>query len=192
MTTALPRDERRKRTETAILDAARELFAETGFERTTIRGVASRAGIDPALVMQYYGSKEQLFAEAARWHDGGSAFAAATVAELPSVALADLFQHFEHGVDGEAARALMRNCLTHPSALASVKDEIMCDRAAAVAGKVTAPEAGLRAALFTACMMGVAMGRYLIELPQLASASAADVERVLRPVLSALLEPPPA
>ena len=63
------RDERRKRTEAAILDAARALFAETGFERATIRAVASRAGVDPALVMQYFGSKEGLFAAAAKWSD---------------------------------------------------------------------------------------------------------------------------
>jgi len=45
----LTREERRRRTEAAILDAGRELFAELGFERTTIRGVAARAGVDPAL-----------------------------------------------------------------------------------------------------------------------------------------------
>ncbi len=62
----IPRDERRRRTEASILDAARELFAADGFERTTIRGVAARAGIDPALVMQHFGSKERLFAESTR------------------------------------------------------------------------------------------------------------------------------
>ena len=192
MTTALPRDERRKRTETAILDAARELFAETGFERTTIRGVAALAGIDPALVMQYYGNKERLFAEAARWNEQDPGFAEASIEQLPAIAVADMFEHFEHALDGEAAKALLRNCLTHPSALASMKDEVMCDVAAMVAAKVEAPDAELRAALFTACMMGLAMGRYLIELPDLATASQAEVERLLVPALSALLEPPPA
>lgn len=65
-TEPITRDERRRRSETAILGAARALFAETGFERATIRAVAARAGVDPALVMQYYGSKEGLFAAATR------------------------------------------------------------------------------------------------------------------------------
>jgi AcrR family transcriptional regulator len=188
--TALPRDERRKRTEIAILDAARELFAETGFERTTIRGVASRAGIDPALVMQYYGNKERLFAEASRWRRDDKRIDRVSVADLPAAALQDLVAHFEHPQDGEAAKALMRNCLTHPSAADAMRDKVMCDRAASVAAKLDGPDAELRAALFGACMMGIGMARYLIELPHLADASPEDLERLLGPALAALLEPP--
>ncbi|MEV6305363.1 TetR family transcriptional regulator [Actinoplanes sp. NPDC051861] len=58
------RAEQRRRSEEAILDAARGLFAELGYDRTTIRGVAKAAGVDPGLVMHYYGSKENLFARA--------------------------------------------------------------------------------------------------------------------------------
>src|SRR5262249_59787957 len=52
------------RTRAAILKAAQELFAELGYERTTVRDVAARAAIDPAMVMRYFGSKEGLFARA--------------------------------------------------------------------------------------------------------------------------------
>jgi AcrR family transcriptional regulator len=62
----LPRAERRRRTEGRILDAARALFAEVGFERATIRAVARAAEVDPALVMQYFGSKQELFRQAVR------------------------------------------------------------------------------------------------------------------------------
>ena len=48
-------------TRDAIAAAARELFASVGYRRATIRAVASRAGVDPALVMHFYGSKEGLF-----------------------------------------------------------------------------------------------------------------------------------
>ncbi len=51
-------------TRTAILDAARELFASSGFSGTTIRGVAAAAGVDPALVHHYFGSKDELFVAA--------------------------------------------------------------------------------------------------------------------------------
>src|ERR1044071_3794931 len=53
-----------QRTRAAILKAAQELFAELGYERTTVRDVAARASIDPAMVMRYFGSKEGLFARA--------------------------------------------------------------------------------------------------------------------------------
>lgn len=45
-----------------ILDAARSLFAEHGYQRTTIRLIAERAGVDPSLVIYFYSSKENLFA----------------------------------------------------------------------------------------------------------------------------------
>ena len=54
-----------ERTKSAILAAARTAFTEKGYENTTIRGIAAAAEVDPALVMRYFGSKEQLFAVAA-------------------------------------------------------------------------------------------------------------------------------
>ncbi len=187
----LPRDERRRRTEAAILDAARELFAEHGFERTTIRAVAARAGIDPALVMQHFGSKQGLFAEAARWSSEHETILQATSDSLPAAALDDLISRFEDTDDREAAVALMRSCLTHPVAAQIMRDEVMCDRKAAVADALTGDDVELRAALFAACLMGVGMARYLLELPPLATADRADVHRLMEPVLRALVDPAP-
>src|SRR3954467_12470767 len=56
---------RSDQTRAAILAAARRRFAADGFERTTIRAIAADAGIDPSMVMRYYGSKDGLFAAAA-------------------------------------------------------------------------------------------------------------------------------
>jgi AcrR family transcriptional regulator len=47
-----------------ILASARELFAQNGIDKTSIRAVAAAAGVDPALVHHYYGTKRQLFAAA--------------------------------------------------------------------------------------------------------------------------------
>jgi AcrR family transcriptional regulator len=187
--TPLPRDERRRRTEAAILDAARELFAADGFERTTIRGVAGRAAVDPALVMQYFGSKEGLFAASTRWSNEHQTILTATTDNLPAAAIADLLSHFEQGDDREAAVALMRSCLTHPAALAAMRDQVMCERKEAVAAQLDGPDAELRAALFAACMIGLGMARYLIKLEPVATAAPADLERLFTPVLRALLEP---
>ena len=186
----LTRDERRRRTEAAILQAARELFAETGFERTTIRAVAARAGIDPALVMQHYGSKEGLFAAAARWSDDAQSVLTASRDDVPAAAVADLLAKFEDAPDREAAVALMRNCLTHPEAARVMRDEVMCDRAAAIAASIGGEEAELRASLVGACMIGLGMARYLLEIEPLASASREDVQRHMEPVLRALVDPP--
>src|SRR5260370_808491 len=53
-----------QRTKAAILKAAQELFADPGYERATVRDIAARAAIDPAMVIRYFGSKEGLFARA--------------------------------------------------------------------------------------------------------------------------------
>lgn len=62
-----PRTRRSDATRAAIVAAAREQFAAHGYQAATIRGVASAAGIDPALVMRYFGNKEGLFAAAAEF-----------------------------------------------------------------------------------------------------------------------------
>jgi AcrR family transcriptional regulator len=54
-------------TRAAILDIARSQFGNHGFERTTIRSVASAASVDPALVMHYFGNKAALFAAASQF-----------------------------------------------------------------------------------------------------------------------------
>ena len=48
-------------TREAILEAARRQFADLGYDRTTLRSVAAEAGVDPALVVHFFGSKQQLF-----------------------------------------------------------------------------------------------------------------------------------
>src|SRR6202451_3643223 len=53
--------EQRRRTEARILDAATQIFFAAGYERATIRAVASAAGVDAGLVMHYFGSKQELF-----------------------------------------------------------------------------------------------------------------------------------
>jgi AcrR family transcriptional regulator len=186
------REERRRRTEAAILAGARELFATEGFERTTIRGVAGRAGVDPALVMQYYGSKEGLFAAAARWDSAHETLLTASADQLPTAALDDLLRRMEQDDDSESAVALLRSCLTHPVAARVMKDDVMCDRLRAVRGALDGDDAELRAGVFGAVMIGVAMTRYVMGVEPLCSASPEALRRVVEPVLRALVHPPVA
>jgi AcrR family transcriptional regulator len=51
----------RSDTRAEILAAARAEFAGRGFEGATVRGIARAAGVDPALVHHYFGSKEKVF-----------------------------------------------------------------------------------------------------------------------------------
>jgi AcrR family transcriptional regulator len=182
------REERRRRTEACILQIARRLFAEEGFDRATIRAVAQRAGVDPALVMQYYGSKEGLFAAAMKGAHGGGRLRDAEREEIPAAALHDLFAKFEEAGDREAAAALARNFLTHPEAHRIMRDDVMCSLVTGLAGKIGGDDAELKAALVMACTFGLALSRYLLQIPGLAQAARADIERLLEPALRAVLE----
>lgn len=185
------RVEKRRRTEAAISDAARTQFAEVGFERTTIRSVASAAGVDPALVMQYFGSKDGLFAAVARQQKPHRRLLDATREDTPQAALDDLFEDLEDPVSRDALLALMRNCLTHEQAATVLRDDVMRHVHEAVASRIATPDAELRAALLGATLVGLSIGRYMLRIPGLAEASREDVERLLLPVLALLVEPAP-
>jgi AcrR family transcriptional regulator len=69
------RAQQRRQTEERILAAARQIFAERGYDRTTIRAVAAAAGVDAGLVMHYFGSKSLLFARAVETPAGETSLA---------------------------------------------------------------------------------------------------------------------
>src|ERR1700741_3170244 len=64
---ASPRARNATQTRADILAAARQRFGSDGYERTTLRAVAADVGIDPALVIRYFGTKQDLFAAAAEF-----------------------------------------------------------------------------------------------------------------------------
>ncbi|MEV1248864.1 TetR/AcrR family transcriptional regulator [Nonomuraea sp. NPDC050022] len=178
------RAERRRRTERRILEAARKLFADLGFERTTIRAVAKAAEVDPALVMQYFGSKQDLFS------------AAVTVAPAP-VAKGDADDLVEQLIGSlglkmgelpQSSLAMMRSMLTHPEAGASAR-AVLSRQIHQVGESIPGGDARLRAALMTTIMLGVTVGHQLLELDELREASQADIARVLRPALRAIAQP---
>lgn len=186
----ISRAERKERTAAKVLSAARRQFAEHGFERTTIRAIATDAGIDPALVMQLHSNKEQLFAAAAQADVDLHSLVEAPVADLPEAAAAHLFSGFEDPSRRDSSEALLRSCLTHPLAGQVLRDQVMAPAQATVATTIGGDDAELRAAVLNACTLGVTIARYLLKVPAMAQAEQSDLERILRPALSALTETP--
>ncbi|MFE5584458.1 helix-turn-helix domain-containing protein [Kitasatospora sp. NPDC056531] len=70
---ATPRRRDAARSRELLIRAAMELFADRGFERTTIREIGDRAGVDPALIARYFGGKTQLYLATVRMELGDSA-----------------------------------------------------------------------------------------------------------------------
>ncbi|MGW0228459.1 TetR/AcrR family transcriptional regulator [Actinopolymorpha singaporensis] len=175
------RAERRRQTEERILASARREFAERGYERTTIRGVAGAAGVDPALVMQYFGSKDQLFRQAV--HVPAGEELPAEPAEFAELLLSIL------GVklSGQAATMpLLRSAFTHPEATEAVRASLAAQIAQG-ARAIPADDPELRSALLVAVLLGVTTGRHLLELDHLRDASPEQITDLLRPAFQALI-----
>ena len=176
-----PRAEQRRRTEARILDAAAQAFLADGYERTTIRAVASAAGVDAGLVMHYYGSKQELFRRV---------IDAAPVPELggaPGQAAEQILAGLASRLVSEPAASLtlLRSMLTNPEA-ASAASAAITRYEAQIAEAIPAGDAGLRAAIISAITLGITVSRHLIKSDELASADPAEVIRLLRPCMLSL------
>jgi AcrR family transcriptional regulator len=112
------RDRRSDRTRTAILHAARERFAAQGYDRTTIRGVAADADIDPSMVMRYFGNKAQLFEAALTIDLRLPDLAAVPHEELPAVLVRHFVDRWEGDPTDDALLVLLRSAVTNEQAAA--------------------------------------------------------------------------
>jgi AcrR family transcriptional regulator len=162
---------RRAATAQRILDAAREEFGEHGFEAATIRRIASRANVDPSLVMQHYGSKAALFAVAVQLGEAAPGEVEAHLHDVLDVRLAAL---------PPETRALVRSMLTAPEAAASMS-AFLNERVANLSHAIGGDDADLRAALIVSSILGLTITRHFLKLDAFAAASDADITRVARP-----------
>jgi len=189
MTTPRPnsRTEQRRRTEARILAAAARVFVATGYERATIRAVAAAAGVDAGLVMHYFGSKQELFRRV---------IGDAPVPEVsgpPEQAAEQLLATLADRLANEpvASLTLLRSMLTNPDA-ASVLIAGMARYEGEIAQAIPADDAGLRAAVIGAVILGITVTRHLIKSGELADADPRRVIDLLRPCLLSLTAAPPA
>lgn len=113
--------ERSRASREAVLAAARRTFAERGYERTTVRVVAAAAGVDPSMVIRYFGSKDGLFAAAVQVDLGLPDLTSVPVAERGDV-LARHFLHLWEGPEtGEVLVVLLRSATTNDAAAAGLR-----------------------------------------------------------------------
>jgi AcrR family transcriptional regulator len=175
------RAEQRRRTEARILDAAARIFVADGYERTTIRAVASAAGVDPGLVMHYFGSKQELYRRVI--DDAPVPEVSGTPAEAAEQILAALADRLASVP--VASLALLRSMLTNPEA-ASAASAGIARYEAQIARALPAADADLRAALISAITVGITVSRHLIRSDELATADPAQVIRLLRPCVLSL------
>jgi AcrR family transcriptional regulator len=181
------REVRREETRTRIAAAARGLFAARGFERVSVRDVARAAGVDPALVLHYYGSKRELFE--AVLEEPATTAAASPESDVVGAVLAALRTKIDSPSEHSVAR--MRSMLTHPDAAEYVRRQLH-DHAVVLAGGLAGPAAQPRAALLLAMNLGIAVAREMLQVEALTSVSPAELVGLVGPAAQALAGPGPA
>lgn len=181
---AKPRRRDAAATRAALLTAGAELFAERGFERTTVRDIAALAGANQALLFRYFGSKEELFREVV----AGSSreLLAGPAKDIPVRMLRQLLDK-EVDAEARAFAALLRSA-GHDEAAAFLRREVGDRYLSALSGLTEGPDAELRAALVLSWLMGIGLARSVLQSDQFAAADPEVVERYVRLGVAALLE----
>ena len=145
-----------ERTKAAILSAARERFAALGFEGTTIRAIAAEAGIDPAMVMRYYGNKDGLFAAAAEFDLRLPEFTGVEKADVGTA----LVRHFlDRWEDDEALVLLLRTSSTNSVAAERMR-RIFGAQLKPLVASLVPDDAEVRAGLVATQILGLALGPF--------------------------------
>jgi AcrR family transcriptional regulator len=171
-------------TKAVILAAARERFAEAGFERATIRAIAADANIDPSMVMRYFGNKDQLFAAAADFDLDFPDLSGVEADQLGAALVAHFMNRWERD---DALVVLLRSSTTNTEA-AQRMQQIFAAQLMPEIAKVNAAEPARSAGLIATQMLGLALCRYVLKLPPVVAMSRDEVVSWLGPTCQRYLE----
>jgi AcrR family transcriptional regulator len=171
-------------TRQSLLDAATALFAERGYDRTTVRDIATRAGVNQSLLFRYFGSKEALFAEATNI---GNSLRDAEPGLLVAEMLDRLLAPSSTNRRDQVLTALLRTLGTNDAA-AEIRRRSTAGYAKALATLTDQPNADLRADLVLAWLFGISLMRGVAATPPLSDADVDLVRELVLPAARALLE----
>lgn len=174
-------------TRDAILAVARRGFATRGYDATSLRGIAAEAGVDPALVLHYFGSKERLFVAAT----GMPASLLELFATSEGLPVADRMRALVRGylevVDSDSSRnaiiALVRSAVSNDQAAAMLREFMTAQLLPVIAALTGEPDARLRASLVAAQLIGMAVLRHVVKVEPLAKATPDEIVALVVPAI---------
>jgi len=180
-------------TKEKILGAARAHFSEVGYEGATIREIAAVAGVDPALISHYFGSKEGVFLAAVEFPADPAEFIPRLLAPGLDGLGERLVRFFLETWDSPAGSpmlALIRSVVGSEHAAATLREFVSREVLARIASAIQLDRPQLRATLAASQLIGIAMLRYVVKVEPLASARADEVARWAGPVVQRYLTDP--
>jgi len=167
-------------TRRAILGAARTTFAARGYEQTTIRAVAARAGVDASMVMRYFGSKAGLFTAAATAELQVPDLRAIPAGERGELLVRVFVDRWEDVARDDELIVLLRTAVTS-EAVAAQLQTTMGQLVAGPIAELGSDDAAERAGFISAQLLGLALCRYILRLEPLASLPADHVVAAIAP-----------
>ncbi len=178
-------------TREAILEAARGRFADHGYDGATIRAIAADAGVDPALVHHFYGTKERLFVAAMRFPIVPSEVigrvAAVERGHLGETIVRTVLGVWEREETRAQSVALLRSAVTNERAADMVRGFVTSAILGSIATVAHDDEPEYRASLVASQILGLGIARYVVRLEPLASAGEEDLVAAIAPTLQRYL-----
>jgi len=181
-------------TRQAVLDAARRMFADAGYDKTSVRDIAAGAGVDPALIRHYFGSKAELFRATMGWPFAPAQIAAQVAGgdrgEMGARLARVFFEAWEQPDTRAPLLAILRGAATHEESATLVRQFIQGQVYRQMADELAGPDAELRIDLAMSQLLGIAFLRHILRVDPIASTSMEElIERVAPAVTAHLVGP---
>jgi AcrR family transcriptional regulator len=180
-------------TRAALLDAARAVFAERGYDGATVRAIAERAGVDPAMVNHWFGGKEPLFVAALDLPVDPATALNEVLPGDPEHLAERILSRFLQTWDATGAAqlsTLIQSIASHDAAAGLLREFITRVLVVKVLAAVAPDRPELRATLCGTQMFGLAFVRYVLKVEPLASADHATIIAAVAPNLQRYLTGP--
>lgn len=177
-------------TRRAILDAARTEFARSGYTAATIRAIAARARVDPALVHHHFGTKQDLFTAAHEFPLTPAAIRdllADPGAESLGKRLTRLYLEGA-AADGGPIESLLRSAMTNEAARAMLREFLEQEVLDPLEPLLEGPQARLRMALAGSHLIGVLMARRVVGVDAVREADLEDLVSIVGPAIDRYLD----
>ena len=179
-----------ERTRRAILEAARAHFAARGFDGANLRAIGAEASIDPSMVLRYFGSKAGLFAAAVEVDLQVPDLVGVAQAEHGLVLASHFLRRWEGDLSDHVLVTLLRSAVSNPEVAQQLRTVALDQVSRAVAPVVDPAELTRRVALVASQTMGIAITRYILELPGMVEPSADQLASDVAPTLQRYLHGP--
>lgn len=176
-----------------IVATARRLFANSGYDKTSVRDIAAGAGVDPALIRHYFGSKAELFRSTMGWPFDPAEISAHIADgdrdEIGARLTRVFFTAWERPDSGASLLAILRGAATHDESAALVRQFIQGQLYPQMAKLLTGSDTELRVDLAMGQLLGIAYLRHVLQVEPIASAPVDELIARVAPIVTAHLTP---